>query len=241
MKITLNRDYYKGSDGSSLSDSRCEQLVLVYDMLKTLPQDVVTYRQIQDSAVATLLFGNSQADAVIRTFFPLLRKLGFAHYDGQVKTCDVFTNTGRQLILLYKAMTDARTLNRQDILNRLYDVKAKIIQLGIMSWHSTDSEKDNNIWISLYLFSKLDTVDWDEFLYGVYLWHNGESNIINEITSNRRLGVDYTFFKEDGKPLPDTTYTYIRALLQEAHLINNISSRTSVITREGSDFISSIL
>ena len=43
MRVTLNRDFYKGSDGSSLSDTRCEQMVLLFDMLNDIPDAFVTY------------------------------------------------------------------------------------------------------------------------------------------------------------------------------------------------------
>lgn len=243
MRVTLNKDYYKGSDGSSLSDTRCEQMVLLYDMLKDIPNEFVTYKQIQDYATSKSLYGNAKADSVIRTYFPLLAKLGFVQYDDYIKTSDVFTNSGQQIVLLYRAMADAKVYNKHEVITRLYDVKAYLIQLGIKFWFNTESEKDNNIWLALDLFSQMRTVDWDEFLYSVYLWHRGEntSDIVSRIINNRNDGVEYEFFKEDGKPLPDTTYTYIRALLIEAHIIKNINSRTSVITQEGSNFISTIL
>lgn len=243
MRITLNKDYYKGSDGSSLSDTRCEQMVLLYDMLKDIPDEFVTYKQIQDYAVVKSLYGNAKADSVVRTYFPLLCKLGLAQYDDYIKTSDVFTDSGQQMILLYRAMADAKASNNHEVVDRLYDVKASLIQLGIKFWFNTESEKDNNIWLALDLFSQMHTVDWDEFLYGVYLWHRGEntSGIVSKIINNRNDGIEYEFFKEDGKQLPDTTYTYIRALLIEAHVIKNVNSRTSVVTQEGSNFISTIL
>lgn len=243
MRVTLNKDYYKGSDGSSLSDTRCEQMVLLYDMLQNIPNEFVTYKQIQDYATSKSLYGNAKADSVIRTYFPLLGKLGFVQYDDYIKTSDIFTNSGQQIVLLYRAMADAKVSNKHEVIARLYDVKAYLIQLGIKFWFNTESEKDNNIWLALDLFSQMRTVDWNEFLYSVYLWHRGEntSDIVSRIINNRNDGVEYEFFKEDGKPLPDTTYTYIRALLIEAHIIKNINSRTSVITQEGSNFISTIL
>ena len=36
MKISLSVESYKGVDGSSLSTTRCEQLVQVYEMLEQL-------------------------------------------------------------------------------------------------------------------------------------------------------------------------------------------------------------
>ena len=88
----------------------------------------------------------------------------------------------------------------------------------------------------------MQDLDWNEFLYGVYLWHNGKntSDIVSMIINNRNDGVDYSFYKDNGKPLSDTAYTYIRALLIEAHIITNVNSRTSVVTQEGKNFIETI-
>lgn len=242
MRVTLSKDYYKGSDGSSLSDTRCEQMVLLYDMLSSVPDQFVTYKQIQEYAVAKSLYGAAKADSVVRTYFPLLCKLGFAQNDDYIKTSEIFTDSGRQIILLYRALSEAKNINNQEVIDRLYNVKANLIQLGIKFWFNTESEKDNNIWLALDLFSKMETVDWDEFLYGVYLWHKGQntSDIVTAIINNRNNGVEYEFLKEDGKTLPDTTYTYIRALLIEAHIIRNVNSNTSAVTEEGKNFISTI-
>lgn len=244
MRITLNKDCYRGSDGSSLSDTRCEQMVLLYDMLEGIPDEFVTYKQIQAYAVKCSLYGTAKADSVIRTYFPLLCKLGFArNEDDYQKTSDVFTDTGNQMILLYRAMAGAKEVNNQEVVDRLYGIKAGLIQLGIKFWFNTESEKDNNIWLALDLFGKMNTLDWDEFLYAVYLWHKGSNtaDIISAIINNRNNGEDYEFFKEDGRPLPDTTYTYIRALLIEGSIIRNVNPRTSVVTIEGQNFIKTLL
>ena len=242
MRVTLNRDYYKGSDGSSLSDTRCEQMVMLFDMLNDISDTFITYKQIQEYAVARSLYGNAKAVSVIRTYFPLLCKLGFAKNDDYLRTSEVFTESGKQLILLSRAMLEAKNVNNQEIVDRLYDVKANLIQLGILFWFNTESEKDNNIWLALDLFANMETVDWDEFLYSVYLWHRGDNidDIVSILINNRNNGVEYEFFKEDGRPLPDTAYTYIRALLIEAHIIRNINSSTSTVTQEGKNFIETV-
>ena len=146
------------------------------------------------------------------------------------------------MVLLYRAMAEAKQANNQEVMNRLYDVKASLIQIGLKFWFNTESEKDNNIWLALDLFSQMQALDWNEFLYGVYLWHNGKntSDIVSMIINNRNDGVDYSFYKDNGKPLSDTAYTYIRALLIEAHIITNVNSRTSVVTQEGKNFIETI-
>lgn len=242
MRITLNKDFYKGTDGSSLSDIRCNQIVLLHNMLKDIEEEYLTYKDIQNLAVEKGIYGSSKADSVIRTYFPLLCKLGFAKCDDYVKKSDIFTESGKRLILLQEALNEVQKSNNQEIIDRLYDVKAKLIQLGIKFWVNTESKKDNNIWLALDLFLQMERLEWNEFLYGIYLWHNGSntSDIISKIINNRNDGVQYSFFKEDQKPLPDTTYTYIRALLVEAHIIKNINSSTSALTVEGKSVIETI-
>ncbi len=242
MTITLNKDFYKGTDGSSLSDMRCSQIVMLYNMLQNIEEEYLTYKDIQNYAVEYGIYGSSKADSVIRTYFPLLCKLGFAKCDDYQKRTEIFTESGKQLILLQEALQEAQKANNQEIIDRLYDVKAKLIQLGIKFWVNTESKKDNNIWLALDLFYQMEKIEWNEFLYGVYLWHNGlnTSDIITKIINNRNDGVQYSFYKEDKKPLPDTTYTYIRALLEEAHMIKKINSHTSVITEEGKSVIETI-
>ena len=48
MKIYLSVESYKGVDGSSLSTTRCEQLVQVYEMLEQLGDLNITYYDIQE-------------------------------------------------------------------------------------------------------------------------------------------------------------------------------------------------
>lgn len=82
MKISLSVESYKGVDGSSLSTTRCEQLVQVYEMLEQLGDLNITYYDIQEEAHKRNLFGNTNEKSAIRTFFPLLKKLGFVDYEG---------------------------------------------------------------------------------------------------------------------------------------------------------------
>lgn len=43
MNITLSVDTYKGVDGSSLSPTRCNQIVQVYEMLELFGDKPMTY------------------------------------------------------------------------------------------------------------------------------------------------------------------------------------------------------
>ena len=54
MRITLNKDFYKGTDGSSLSDIRCNQIVLLHNMLKDIEEEYLTYKDILEEDVYLL-------------------------------------------------------------------------------------------------------------------------------------------------------------------------------------------
>ena len=71
MKIPLAVETYKGVDGSSLSSTRCSQIVRVYEMLDDLGDELITYVGIQELAESQRLFGSTAAKSAIRTFFPL--------------------------------------------------------------------------------------------------------------------------------------------------------------------------
>lgn len=74
MNITLSVETYKGVDGSSLSSTRCDQIVQVYEMLELFGSKSLTYIDIQEEAQKRKLFGETNAKSAIRTFFPLLKK-----------------------------------------------------------------------------------------------------------------------------------------------------------------------
>ena len=50
MKIRLSVDSYKGVDGSSLSPTRCSQMVQVYEMLEQMGAATTSYIGIQEEA-----------------------------------------------------------------------------------------------------------------------------------------------------------------------------------------------
>lgn len=79
MNITLSVETYKGVDGSSLSSTRCDQIVQVYEMLELFGSKSLTYIDIQEEAQKRKLFGETNAKSAIRTFFPLLEHRNQKH------------------------------------------------------------------------------------------------------------------------------------------------------------------
>lgn len=106
MNITLSVDTYKGVDGSSLSPTRCNQIVQVYEMLELFGDKPMTYIKVQEEAEKRKLFGETNAKSAIRTFFPLLKKLGFVIYDDTFNANDCFTELGKQFVLACRALNN---------------------------------------------------------------------------------------------------------------------------------------
>jgi hypothetical protein len=61
MKLSLSVESYKGVDGSSLSPTRCSQMVQVYEMLEALGSTIISYVGIQEEADTKKLFGKTKA------------------------------------------------------------------------------------------------------------------------------------------------------------------------------------
>lgn len=231
--------YYKGSDGSSMTETRCAQTVLLHGMLMEMPDEPTTYKKIQAQAEKQKLFGETKAQSAIRTFFPLLVKLGFTQvYDG-IRPKDVFTKEGEDFVIAITALQKASQIGDSEIKKDLMRIHQTLLQRGLVHWFNYGSEKEHNIWLALDLFGKLEVLEWGEFLYAVYLWHSSVNldDIIRELIINRNNGVSYSFINTDGEKLPSTSYCYIRALLEEAGIIEKINPSTDKVTVDGINFI----
>ena len=102
MKVIIPNNTYKGvADGSSLTYDRRKQILSVYDFVNTLGEEPLTYKTLQQR-VAAEDFGIS--DSAIRTFFPLLGKLGFVDYKDTFQACELFTRTGKVFMETFKSL-----------------------------------------------------------------------------------------------------------------------------------------
>lgn len=233
MQITLSVDSYKGVDGSSLSSTRCHQIVQVYEMLEQFGDANITYYGIQDLADKNKLFGSTNAKSAIRTFFPLLKKLDFVDYDGTFPASQCFTELGQQFVFACRALqnvTDS-TPNKDLIIEKLCNIKQNAEKEGLVRmWHNPDW-KNHNIWIVLKLFKELKKVHWNEYLYTLSILENGESvdYAIEQIKKDKRNIDSLEFVNEAGDILPNTCYAYLRSFLEEAGLITKVSSKESKI------------
>ena len=246
MKISLSVESYSGVDGSSLSEVRCNQILLIYNMLESLGEKRITYVGLQELADQYKIFGKTKAGSAVRTFFPLLRKLGFVNYDNQFPANKCFTEAGKAFVLAIRAisMVQDDTPHKDEVLSRLKSIKSDAIKQGIIHMNHDPELKNHNIWIALKLLSEFTVIDWNEFLYVLHRFEEDEDTdldtIIAYIRDNREKIASYEFTNMDGKPLPNTCYSYIRGLLVEAGLITRVSNRTSKITSEANFFFKQI-
>lgn len=239
MNISLSRDLYKGVDGSSLSSLRCSQMVLVYEMLEELGSTNITYVEIQNEANKKKLFGQTKAESAIRTFFPLLKKIGFVIYEGSFAANKCFTDLGVQFVLACRALENVTdgTPKKDEIIARLQNIKENAQKKGLVNMSHDPEWKSHNIWIALKLLKEFRIIHWNEFLYTLHCLEKGKSisDAISEIKTNKEKIDKICFVNKNGKALPNTCYSYIRSYLEEAGLISNISPVESKLQEAEAD------
>lgn len=239
MIITLKKDSYRGVDGSSLSEDRCQQLVLLYDLSLKLSEKVVTYQKLQIQAEDERLFGETNAPSAIRTFAPLLSKLGFVNYEGSFRADQLFTSNGRLLIHTIRALDIATRMGDANIIASLLQTKKNIMRLGLHNMYLNPKFASHNMWIAIALLQYVGEVNWPEFGYMVYLIREQGYSLpeaIEKAEKNRETKVEYEYYKEAGTKLHSTFYCYIRAFLDEAGIAKDHGKR-SVICDDVEDFM----
>lgn len=244
MKIPLAVETYKGVDGSSLSQTRCTQIVRVYEMLDEFGDDPITYVGIQELAESKMLFGTTAAKSAIRTFFPLLKKLDFVNYDGEFPANKCFTELGTQFVLVCRALENVSddTKKKNEVVAKLMHIKYSIQKQGLINMYNNPDYKSHNMWLALKLFQRFRVIHWNEFLYLLHCKEVGKSTetAINEIARLKDKIEEYEFVNEKENPLPNTCYSYLRSFLVEAGLIENLNSSISTTTDEADDFFHAI-
>lgn len=231
MRIKLSVESYKGVDGSSLSPTRCSQMVQVYEMLEEMGAKLTTYVGIQEEAQRLRLFGKTQAKSAIRTFFPLLKKLDFVDYDGTFAANMCFTELGTQFVLACRALENVTesTPHKDEVIARLNSIKRNAQTKGLVNMHNDPEWKSHNIWIVLRLLKEFKRIHWNEFLYTLHFIEIGKTidDAIVDIRENKDRIDSIVFLNEDNRVLPNTCYSYLRSFLEEIGIISNISSAES--------------
>ena len=244
MNVVLSVDSYKGVDGSSLSSTRCSQIVQVYEMLEEMGTKLTTYVEIQEEAARRKLFGKTKAKNAIRTFFPLLKKLDFVEYDGNFAANRCFTKLGTQFVLACRALENVtdETPHKDEIISRLKSIKRNAQKNGLINMYNNPEWKSHNMWIALRLLKAFRILHWNEFLYTLHYMEIGKTieEAIAQIQKEKRKIDSIVFLNEEGNNLPNTCYSYLRSFLEEAGLIVNISTVESKLLDDADLFYSQI-
>lgn len=240
MKIPLSVDTYKGVDGSSLSPTRCGQIVKVYEMLEEFGNETITYVGIQELAESMRLFGSTAAKSAIRTFFPLLKKLDFVNYEGEFPANKCFTETGTKFVLVCRAIDNVADENKDNksVIKHLVHIKQSVQKQGLVNMYNNPAYEGHNMWIALKLLQRFRVIHWNEFLYMLYCKENGKAieDSLNEVAKLKNEIEDFEFVNEKETILPNTCYSYLRSFLIEAGLIENLNSSISTLTDEADEF-----
>ena len=231
MKIALSVESYKGVDGSSLSSTRCDQIVQVYEMLELLGHKVLTYYDIQEEAHKRKLFGSTNAKSAIRTFFPLLKKIGFVNYENTFEANRCFTELGTQFVLACRALHNVSddTPNKNEIVSRLINIKQNAQKQGLVLMFLDPDYKNHNMWVALKLLKELPILNWNEFLFALHCIESDMTieEAIDKIKQNKREIDEIEFVNEKGEKLPNTCYSYLRSFLEEAGIIQKVNANES--------------
>lgn len=243
MKVTIKKSSYRGADGSSLSDERCVQFIKLYDCCALLGDEKITYKRLQEIAEEKKLFGSTQAGNAIRTFAPLLYKLGFVDYSSDSFSANsFFTKDGRTFIEILKAYFTARNTTNTYLVNQLKAAKQDIQRLGLHNMYLNPSLKTHNIWLALGVIQTIGDICWDEFGYLVKLVKEDGYSInkaIELLEEEQEKETEFEYVKEDGKALPNTFYSYIHSFLLEAGIIYDPAGGKgySKVCDEAEDFL----
>lgn len=239
MIIKLKNSTYTGVAGSSLSETRCEQTVDLYNFIQTHPG--LSYKEVRSIAVKEGLY---KSESVLRTFCPLLRELGFIITEQGMPMS--FTKDGEMFVYILSSLDKSKNIEdenkRDSLISVLTSAKCHTIQLGILNMNQSEEDicVNHNIWLVLSLLNKLNYFEWSDFWIALKMFVEDNATLIDfktEITMNRAKGVTYEAVNaENGQPLFDTTYSYIRALLKEANLIEDNKSK-STLTSQGKEFV----
>ena len=244
MEISLSVDSYKGVDGSSLSTTRCSQMIQVFEMLEEMGDTLTSYIDIQEIAFRKKLFGNTQAKSAIRTFFPLLKKIHFVNYEGHFPANRCFTELGTQFVLACRALSNVTddTPNKEEIILRLNRIKQSAQKQGLINMCNDPEWKSHNMLVALKLLKELKVLHWNEFLYTLHCLESGETieDSIDRIRKNKAYIDSIIFLNEDREVLPNTCYSYLRSFLEEAGLISKVSSMESKLLESSDMFFSQI-
>lgn len=240
MKIVVNK---YSTDGTSLSIDRREQIVLVYRLCETMGDKQTTYKEIQIAALENKIFGQAKADSVIRTIFPLLKKIGFVEYpdNDSFLATSFFTQLGKAFVYSHIAWSSAQTLNNEAAVSKIDYAIQCLLQAGLMNL-SKSSYREHNIMLALQILRNEKEIFWSELLYILTQIQNGNTlvNAIASAKANRDNNESYEYVSSKGSQIANTAYSYVRSFLIEAGVISNSKDQYSTVIPSAIQFLNSL-
>ena len=240
MRVVIPNNTYKGiADGSSLTNDRRKQILSIYDFVNTLGNEPFTSKSLQ-KRVADEDYGIS--DSAIRTFFPLLGKLGFVDYKDTFPACELFTKTGKVFMETFKSLLYAEDLHPQNkrLIDEINHCLTTIQRYGLLYMNSQEDFKQHGIWLALAILKQEQEIYWSEFLFFLHLCkdkHMSIKDAAKEVKANRLKNVEYEYYNSDNKPIAGTSYSYTHAFLEEAGILRDIEVNHSLLNEGMFDFI----
>lgn len=234
MIIKIKKSTYKGfSDGTSLTNERCKQILAIYQHVQSLGKKLMNYKELQKEVAKEKLFGGQTiGESAIRTIFPLLAKTGLVDYDGQFYACDLFTKTGAAFAETYSALLLNEDLSNQNLQNELEHCLSLIQRYGLFVMNEQEAYSHHGFWLVCSILKEEREIYWTELLYILFLVK--EKNIslktaLSMAKDNRKKSLSYEYYNENDEQVANTTFSYLHAYLLEASLIKDRDQKSSIL------------
>ncbi len=244
MKIKTDINLY--FSGSGLTRDRCQDFVQLYEIAHSAFDGEYSYKELQEKSTE---LGGPGASA-IRTLIPLFKLMGFVDYSKA--SIFRFTDDGKVFYYLEKSIIEleqSEIQQRELIIDYLCEAQRKLFWKGFMNLLQSDDENGYKFRIAYYLFDSLGEIEWNEYLYSLYLVLGKENHSIPDairiLKKNRGSKITYEINAKgrDGNyaPVATTATSYLKSILETAGLIENTDKQNSSrVTEKFSDFKSFI-
>ena len=244
MLIVLQKAFYDGADGTSITEDRCEKYLALLKMTEQMGEIECNYKEIQKYATDINLFPETNnIPSAVRTIVPLLMKFGFIiDYDRKTFLANTFfTKAGKMFVYILDAIkkNNDRMMPDSVLAQCLNRAKTLTLQLGLINMASSFPE--NKIWILLYLIKRIGYVNSDIFYYTLSCLQD-EKTVDDAIDSiNNDISVTKNdYVKEDKTSMEPNPFTYRVNVLRDMGLVEQKADRNYYFTEDSDNFLNQL-